>query len=643
VLIAGPALENATPLAGEAALLRRRTIALAWGSLAVMAASGFLWLVAEARDMSGQPLIAALSHGALGLVLTRTEFGHATLGRAAAAVLLAACLFVSGRTQRTDIRTPVTAAMLLLAAGLAGSLAMTGHAAVTDAENGGFLHLVSDIAHLLAAAAWLGALVPLGLFLARFRSVRDPAAAAVLQRVVARFSVVGIASVATLLVSGSVNTWFLAGTVPALIGTPYGQWLLAKIALFLAMVAVAAFNKFRLTPRLSHVPKGSRARESRRALGLLARNALIETGLGTAVILIVGLIGTLPPGLHTEPKWPLPFRFATELLSDPTIAHTAAIELAGLAAGILLMVGCHALRKTGLQIFRWPMFTLGLALAFYEAAYLRVFAVPAYPTSYDASPTGFSVASVAEGRRLFAANCTACHGASGRGDGPLAKSLPIPPADLTAAHVYAHLDGELFWWISHGLDNVMPGFAPNLAATEIWNLIDFVHANADAARFRAALPGLSLRYTRAPDFTVQCPGGAGLSLGRLRGRIVRIVLGAPAGADRAADLAALDRSAGNVVTVVVPLHGERTPQEVCVAPDPAIADAYGLYVGGERRPGTQFLIGAAGSLRGAWYPGLSADPGDDWGNPAVLLSELAAIASRPLAPAVTTPAHVHAH
>lgn len=642
MLIAGPALRKAASLPGEAAALRRQTIVLAWGSLAVMAASGLLWLAAEARDMSGQPLIAALSHGALWLVLTRTEFGHAMLGRVAAAALLAACLFVSGRMPKPGIRAATDAAMMVLAAALVGSLALTGHAAVTDAENGGFLHLASDIAHLLAAAAWLGALVPLGLFLARLRSVRDPAAAAVLQRVVTRFSAVGIASVATLLVSGSVNTWFLAGTVPALIGTPYGQWLILKIALFFAMVAVAAFNKFRLTPRLSHVPKGSRARESRRAIGLLARNALIETGLGIAVILIVGLIGTLPPGLHTEPEWPLPFRFATELLSDPNIAHTAAIELAGLAVGILLMVGCHALRKTGLQIFRWPMFTLGLALAFYEVAHLRAFAVPAYPTSFYASPTGFSVASVAGGRRLFAANCTACHGASGRGDGPLAKSLPIPPADLTAAHVYAHLDGELFWWISHGLDHVMPGFAPNLDATEIWNLIDFVHANADAARFRTALPGLSLRYTRAPDFAVQCPDGAVLSLGRLRGRIVRIVLGAPATADRAADLAALDSSAGNVVTVVVPLHGERTPQGVCGAPDPAIADAYGLYVGGEMRPGTQFLIDAAGGLRGAWSPGMSTDPGDDWGNSRVLLSAIAAIASRPLAP-VAAPAHVHAH
>lgn len=35
------------------------------------------------------------------------------------------------------------------------------------------------------------------------------------------------------------------------------------------------------------------------------------------------------------------------------------------------------------------------------------------------------------GKRLFAENCAACHGAKGMGDGPFASNLFIPPADLT--------------------------------------------------------------------------------------------------------------------------------------------------------------------------------------------------------------------
>ena len=36
-----------------------------------------------------------------------------------------------------------------------------------------------------------------------------------------------------------------------------------------------------------------------------------------------------------------------------------------------------------------------------------------------------------EGRRLFVSYCLLCHGAEGKGDGPLAKAMKISPADLT--------------------------------------------------------------------------------------------------------------------------------------------------------------------------------------------------------------------
>src|SRR5262249_32401233 len=66
-----------------------------------------------------------------------------------------------------------------------------------------------------------------------------------------RFSTLGLISVGLLIATGIVNGWILAGSVPALIGTDYGRLLLAKVALFLAMVAVAAVNRLRLTPRLA--------------------------------------------------------------------------------------------------------------------------------------------------------------------------------------------------------------------------------------------------------------------------------------------------------------------------------------------------------------------------------------------------------
>jgi mono/diheme cytochrome c family protein len=36
------------------------------------------------------------------------------------------------------------------------------------------------------------------------------------------------------------------------------------------------------------------------------------------------------------------------------------------------------------------------------------------------------------GKQMFQAYCSPCHGASGKGDGPVAAALKTPPADLTA-------------------------------------------------------------------------------------------------------------------------------------------------------------------------------------------------------------------
>ncbi|SDI69459.1 c-type cytochrome [Lutimaribacter saemankumensis] len=39
------------------------------------------------------------------------------------------------------------------------------------------------------------------------------------------------------------------------------------------------------------------------------------------------------------------------------------------------------------------------------------------------------------GAKTFASLCSTCHGAGGRGDGPIAGDLPVPPADLTGLAV----------------------------------------------------------------------------------------------------------------------------------------------------------------------------------------------------------------
>jgi mono/diheme cytochrome c family protein len=82
--------------------------------------------------------------------------------------------------------------------------------------------------------------------------------------------------------------------------------------------------------------------------------------------------------------------------------------------------------------------------------------------------------SVTRGQELYAANCLACHGAAGQGDGPGAENMAPPPADFTAPHAAVHSDAELFDWIQNGKDGTaMPAFG-DLTDEQIWDLINYI-------------------------------------------------------------------------------------------------------------------------------------------------------------------------
>src|SRR5271165_6285325 len=261
--------------------------------------------------MSGKPLGVALSQGAVPVVLTRTRFGEVWLLRVVLTAFIGCCLFAPpGRRGRAAGAAGWAA--LVFAALMLASLAWAGHGAATPGAAGD-LHLAADILHLLAAGLWLGTLPALALLLAEARRTRDTYWAAAARTATRRYSILAVASVTVLLAAGIVNTWFLAGTVPALVGTQYGRLLLAKIGLFVAMLMVAAVNLLRLTPRLAAGAGGTRD-VVWRTVARLQRNARIETGLGLGVLVIVGVLGRLPPGLHSEPGWPFPVRLVIAVL-----------------------------------------------------------------------------------------------------------------------------------------------------------------------------------------------------------------------------------------------------------------------------------------------------------------------------------------
>jgi peroxiredoxin len=105
--------------------------------------------------------------------------------------------------------------------------------------------------------------------------------------------------------------------------------------------------------------------------------------------------------------------------------------------------------------------------------------VPAFPSTYLTTDIHYAATSITAGLNHYEQNCTPCHGVSGHGDGPLAASLPVKPADLSAPHTALHTPGDLYWWITHGMAGTpMPGFGDALTNDDRWDIINLLGAFA---------------------------------------------------------------------------------------------------------------------------------------------------------------------
>lgn len=275
LLVVLPPFAAKRPPAGFAAL-RHQLMVMAWIALVVAIGSGLAWLLLLTIAIHDAPLSEVGWQG-LWQVTTETRFGLVWGLRFVLALLL------SGLIYWKAARWPAIAAATLFVA----LLATVGHSGASPGVAGG-LQLAADMVHLLAAGAWLGGLPALVLLLARARASATPAWRSTMRAAVSRFSLLGMVCVGALLASGVANSWYLLAGPRDLLTTDYGQLLSIKIGLFTAMTCIAAVNRYRLTPKLP----------ARAAMQSLQRNTIVETGLGLAVLLIVGALGTMAPVTH---------------------------------------------------------------------------------------------------------------------------------------------------------------------------------------------------------------------------------------------------------------------------------------------------------------------------------------------------------
>jgi len=189
----------------------------------------------------------------------------AILGLAALAVLFA-------RAQPPPRLTLFAGALVALA-----SAAITGHAANAPPR---WLATSAVLVHIVAAAYWLGSLLPLYVVL-RTLAPREAAA------VVRRFSLGAMVGIGVLVAAGAVIAWAQLQALAPLATTDYGQVLGSKWLLVAALLALAAYNKGRLTPAL--------VRGEPTAAPRLRRSIVAEGALMAFVLVLTAALGQLPP------------------------------------------------------------------------------------------------------------------------------------------------------------------------------------------------------------------------------------------------------------------------------------------------------------------------------------------------------------
>ncbi len=229
------------------------------GALVAAVLAACLWLGAAAVQMAGM-----LDRQAVIQAVTATLFGRLFLVRMAALLGLAFAL-----------RRHAGLALLLAAAALILPAA-TSHAAASGPAGFAMIGATLDATHLLTAGFWIGGLALLGTL---FRRAEPNIALAL-----SLFSEWAMIAVLLLVMTGLINGASIilgeGGQTPSAL---YLAVLGGKVTLVAVMLALAAVNRFRLMPRHQD--------------GAIARNAMLELGLGLMVILLAGALGQLQPTL----------------------------------------------------------------------------------------------------------------------------------------------------------------------------------------------------------------------------------------------------------------------------------------------------------------------------------------------------------
>lgn len=349
------------PEAGDGHVSRRGRTAILRASVASLLCCVFALIAAVFTLASalGVPLSTVVRPEAISTYAWDITSVRALIVSALLALVVAiGCLFTARLTTAT--------CWLVLAVAAVVTPKLTGHAAGLGNHE---ISLVSIVTHVVAASLWVGGVMALGLLAFSVAKTNrqlptevPTTQAPTMAIAAARFSPLALACVAALLISGILSAYARVGDFADLFYTGYGQVVLAKSALLLALIGAGLVMRQRILPTLSgSSPRTAFARLAAVEISLMA----IATGLGVALSqspptrapLVFASQGESLLGFEFPPAP----TFANVMLGwhfDPVFMTVGVVGAAFYIAGVL------RLRARG---DKWPVartisFLLGMAL-----------------------------------------------------------------------------------------------------------------------------------------------------------------------------------------------------------------------------------------------------------------------------------------
>ena len=428
-------------------------------------------------------------------LVQNTRMGHIWAARTVCALIVLGVVLSMSKAPATRGRYILCASMASL------TLAVGSLASHSAADEFSVTAILPYTMHIILASLWFGALP--AFLLVVFHATQSTQAGAgyagasgggvplrseeLLQSgmvALKRFSLMAMPVMLAIVATGVIITdRMVDSSYGALVSTPYGWILNAKLALLALVLMIAARARSTWLPLLEQGQEMAVSGAQK-----LRKWVRIEFILALGIVMLATIVANTIPAKHAlVQSWPYAFRFSIDATwGDETVMIRAWSGLALLVLGVSAIVAGSFKHWNMTRRISIP---LVLVIAAMGVA-LPPLSVEAYPETYRKTPVPFDTISIANGSGLYAENCVTCHGPQGKGNGILSKTFTRPPVDLlTEPHTAKHTAGDFFHWLTYGIpDTGMPGFAGNLAEEERWDVVNYLHAMSRGYQARLMSP-----------------------------------------------------------------------------------------------------------------------------------------------------------